>query len=181
MEGTIGEIRYFAANFAPKDWAYCAGQLIPISSNTALFSILGTTYGGDGKTTFALPDFRNIVVLGTGNAAWGSYELGEMSGNSIVQLGFNNMPMHSHSFTGTVSVHCTAAAGNADTPQNTFPATFADTGEMYSTANNASLMAPMQQDIQLGNTGQSTPFTIDQPVLGLAAVVCMRGLFPVRN
>ena len=69
MEGTIGEIRMFAGNFAPRNWAYCQNQIIAIASNSALFSILGTTYGGNGQTTFALPDFRGRTAVGTGNGA----------------------------------------------------------------------------------------------------------------
>jgi microcystin-dependent protein len=177
MEGTIGEVRFFAATFAPMYWAYCMGQLVAISSNTALFSILGTTFGGDGRVTFGLPDFRDAVAVGTGD----QFVLGEIGGSAVTQMTPANLPMHSHSFTGSVLLHCTAEPGNSDTPQNTYPATFADTGEMYSTGNNGSLMAAMQQNLAIGNTGNSAPFSTQQPVLGLTAVVCMRGLFPVRN
>jgi microcystin-dependent protein len=177
MEGTIGEVRFFASTFAPQYWAYCMGQLIAISSNTALFSILGTTFGGDGRVTFGLPDFRDAFAIGAGD----QYILGEMGGSTVMVIAPSNMPSHTHPFTGSVSLHCTAAPGNSDTPQNTYPATFADTGEMYSTVNNGSLMAAMQNSLAIGNTGNSAPFSTQQPALGLTAVVCMRGLFPVRN
>ena len=82
MEGTIGEIRMFAGNFAPRSWAFCANQILPIAQNTALFSILGTTYGGNGQTTFALPDFRGRVAVGTGQGpGLSQYNIRPISGS----------------------------------------------------------------------------------------------------
>ena len=91
----IGEVRIFAGNFAPRSWAFCEGQLLAISSNTALFSILGTTYGGDGRTTFALPDLRGAVPIGVGNC----YVLGMETGSDTLGLTLANMAAHTHEFT----------------------------------------------------------------------------------
>ncbi len=97
MEGMIGEVRMFAGNFAPRSWALCEGQLLPISQNTALFSILGTTYGGDGRTTFALPDLRGRVPIQQGNGpGLSSYNLGLKGGHEQVTLTEPNMPSHNH-------------------------------------------------------------------------------------
>jgi microcystin-dependent protein len=105
MEGTIGEIRMFAGTFAPRTWAFCSNQLISIAQNTALFSILGTTYGGNGQTTFALPDFRGRVAVGTGTGpGLPNVQLGQMAGTPTVTLLTTNMPAHNHAVTGTVTI-----------------------------------------------------------------------------
>ena len=105
MEGTIGEIRMFAGNFAPRYWAFCQAQLISIASNTALFSILGTTYGGNGQTTFGLPDFRGRVAVGVGTGpGLSNVVLGEMGGSSTITLTTNNMPAHNHTATAGTEI-----------------------------------------------------------------------------
>src|SRR5919112_5286387 len=97
MEPFLGEIRLVPFNFAPRGWALCAGQLIPISQNQALFALLGTTYGGNGRTTFALPDLRGRVPVGAGQPAEGSsYLLGETGGQETVQLMSRQLPRHTH-------------------------------------------------------------------------------------
>src|SRR3954471_16909667 len=102
MDGTIGEIRLFAGNFAPRNWAFCNGQLMPIAQNTALFSILGTTFGGNGQTTFGLPDFRGRVSVGTGQGTGlTNHDLGEQSGTENVTLSTAQMPAHTHTIAVT--------------------------------------------------------------------------------
>src|SRR5690349_13883210 len=99
-EPFIGEIIMFAGNFAPRGWAFCQGQILSIAQNTALFSILGTTYGGNGQTTFALPDFRGRVPVGQGQGpGLSSYVLGEVSGTESTTLLTTNMPVHNHGLT----------------------------------------------------------------------------------
>src|SRR6188768_3694227 len=94
----------FAGNFAPRNWAFCQGQILSIAQNTALFSLLGTTYGGNGQTTFALPDFRGRVAVGTGQGpGLANITLGELSGSPTVTLTINNMPAHNHPLTGSVT------------------------------------------------------------------------------
>src|SRR5215211_5950019 len=101
MEGYIAEIRLFAGNFAPRGWAFCYGQILSIAQNTALFSLLGTTYGGNGQTTFALPDFRSRVPVGAGTGpGLANISLGEVSGHETVTLLLNQMPVHTHPVTG---------------------------------------------------------------------------------
>src|SRR5215204_3802779 len=96
-EGTIAEIRLFAGNFAPRSWAFCQGQIMSIAQNTALFSILGTTYGGNGQTTFALPDFRGRVAVGAGGGpGLVNISLGEVSGEPTHTLIRQEMPSHNH-------------------------------------------------------------------------------------
>ena len=181
MEGTIAEIRYFAGNFAPRSWAFCAGQILPIAQNTALFSLLGTTYGGNGQTTFALPDFRGRVAVGPGQGPGLSpYDLGQVSGSESFTILQGNLPPHTHPFAGTVTMNGNAADGNADAPQNSYPASEAGT-ELYATTNNGSFMSAMQHNLATTNTGGQQPVGNLQPVLGLNFIICMQGIFPSRN
>lgn len=102
MDGTIGEIRYFAGNFEPRNWAYCAGQITSIQANTALFSLLGTTYGGNGSTNFAYPDFRGRVAVGAGAGnGLTPRSIGEFNGAENVPINMANMPVHTHAATFT--------------------------------------------------------------------------------
>src|SRR5512140_216933 len=110
----IGEIVMFAGNFAPRSWALCNGQLLPIAQNTALFSILGTTYGGDGRTTFALPDLRGRVPVHPGQGpGLSNYVLGEMAGTENTTLLINNMPAHNHTLNAVSDAGDTAAPAGA--------------------------------------------------------------------
>lgn len=180
MEGVIGFTTLFAGNFAPRNWALCQGQIIAIASNTALFSILGTTYGGNGQTTFGLPDLRGRCVIGAGNGPGLSpYDLGEVGGVPTTTMLSTQMPAHNH----TVAMHITpGAAGSADTTN--------PVGGVYATPSSGDLLfgpAPSGEtmtypgSITTGITGNNVPFPIQDPVLGLNYIVCMRGIFPARN
>src|SRR5438874_9368321 len=107
-EPFLAEIRIMSFNFAPKGWAMCNGQLLSISQNTALFSLLGTTYGGDGRVNFALPNLQGRVPIGQGTLANTNYVLGEVGGNSNVTLIATNMPAHNHAVAGPVQIPCNA-------------------------------------------------------------------------
>src|SRR5690242_20983611 len=105
MEGTIAEIRMFAGNFAPRNWAFCASQILSIAQNTALFSLLGTTYGGNGQTTFALPDFRGRTPVGWGQGpGLSNYDLGQVGGTETSTLTVQTMPAHTHTLTGNLAM-----------------------------------------------------------------------------
>ena len=156
----------------------CQGQLLPISSNTALFSLIGTYYGGNGTTNFALPDLRGRVVVGQGQGAGLSpYTVGQMGGTETISLAANNMPLHTHTITGTVSMPCNSAAGNTDTPYNTYPASSANA---YNNTKDG-VFLNMQHNIGTGVTGNSTPVNNIQPVLALTAIICINGTFPQRT
>ena len=183
MEGTIAEIRYFAGNFAPRGWAFCQGQILSIAQNTALFSLLGTTFGGNGQTTFALPDLRSRIAVGTGQGPGLSpYTLGQVSGAENYTITSNNMAPHTHPITGTavMNANANASGGNADTPQNAYPAIFPGT-DMYVTSNNGSFLGAMQSSLTTGNTGGSQPVNSLQPVLAINPIVCLEGVYPSRN
>ena len=183
MEGVIAEIRMFAGTFPPRNWAYCQSQILSIAQNTALFSLLGTTYGGNGQTTFGLPDFRGRVPVGTGQGpGLSSYVLGQMSGSETNTIGTTNFPAHTHPFSGSVTMPGNAAAGNADVPQGNYPATLTGTN-MYSTVNNGSGLANMQLALTAAPAGSASPQPVNniQPVLGMNYIICMFGIYPSRN
>lgn len=170
MEGTIGQILLFAASFAPRNWAYCQGQILSISSNTALFSILGTTYGGNGQTTFALPNLAGRTAVGVGaGAGLSNVSLGEMAGTPTTTLTTATMPAHTHQLVATSN------SGNAQIPTGGLLATNADNSYAAS-----GTLVPMNNG-SVGMTGSSAPFNNMQPYLGMNYVICLFGIFPSRN
>jgi microcystin-dependent protein len=180
MEGTIGEIRMFAGNFAPRSWAFCQNQILSIAQNTALFSILGTTYGGNGQTTFALPDFRGRVAVGTGQGpGLSNVTLGEISGSPTTILTINNMPAHNHALTGSINLQANADGGTLSSdPTNRY---LGNTG-IYTNANNELVnMQPPVSTLQVGVNGGSQPFNNMQPYLGMNYIICLFGIFPSRD
>jgi microcystin-dependent protein len=172
MEGVIGEIIMFAGNFAPKQWAFCMGQTISIASNTALFSILGTTYGGNGTTTFMLPNFQSRMPVGAGSGpGLASYSLGQMGGTETITLNSAQMPQHSH----TVTLNCSSEKATLTTPVGNFPAV-TEENPGYISSNNTHMGT-----FSTGNNGSSQPFSIIPPVLGINFVICQYGVYPARN
>ena len=172
VEVFLGEIRMFAGNFAPTGWAFCQGQLLPIAQNTALFSLLGTTYGGDGRTTFALPDLRGRVPVGFGQGPGLSYkDLGQQFGTETVTLTTAQMPAHSH------TVNAVTSEGNQNLPTNSLPANTKALDKEYSdAASNTTMKSGM-----IGITGSSQPVNISQPSLGVNFIIALQGIFPSRN
>ncbi|WP_264537896.1 phage tail protein [Flavobacterium sp. N1736] len=178
MDGTVGEIRLFAANFVPRNWAFCNGTLIQIRSNTALYSILGTVYGGDGTNTFGLPDLRGRVVVGAGQSAGLSfYGLGQMGGTNSVTLLETNLPPHTHISSGSVSIPAYSDGGNANTPSGNI---LASVSAMYSDQGGDSKMKPTTYPVAVSFTGNGNPLPLNQPSLGMNYIVCMFGEFPQR-
>lgn len=180
MTPTLGEIRMFAGNFAPRSWAFCNGQLMAISQNQALFSILGTTYGGDGRTTFALPDLRGRVPISPGQGAGlTDFRLGQRSGRNDVTFTVQNLPPHSHTF------NVSNAAGTSSTPVGNVPANSQVQIErggtehpVNSSGTNANAtMGPSA----IANNGGNQPVSIMNPFLGLHYIIALQGIFPSRN
>ncbi len=202
MEGTIGEIRLFASNFAPKSWAYCAAQVVQIRANTALFSILGTTYGGDGNTTFMLPDLQGRVAIGAGQGAGlTNYNLGTKAGTETVTLNTTQLPAHNHVAiaqpgigSGTVKVMAVGTAGGASSPGGNYIGQDTGTG-LTSYASGGPQVTMDNRSIQitnvvatgtplsvtLGVTGGNQPHANLQPYTVLNYIICMYGIFPSRN
>ncbi|PYT00799.1 MAG: phage tail protein [Acidobacteria bacterium] len=174
-EPFLGEIVMFAGNFAPRGWAFCQGQLLSIAQNTALFSILGTTYGGNGQTTFALPDFRGRVPMGTGQGPGLSPRtLGEESGTETVTLLSTQMPAHTH--TASAQLHASTLAADDTLPAGNFPAD----GGSYRTTTDTTMNANAVT-VTNGISGGSQPFSIVQPYLVINFIIAIEGIFPSRN
>jgi len=179
----VAEIRIFTGNFAPKGWALCDGQILPISQNTALFSLLGTTYGGDGKSNFALPNLQGASPMQAGQGPGLSLrDLGEVGGEQTLTLLQTEMPAHSHTLQG----FSTAFGGGAD-PTN---AAFAKTRWFQDNTNKgmvASYNAPSpQNNVQMHPFGVSIaggnlPHNNLQPFLGLTFIIALQGVFPPRS
>jgi microcystin-dependent protein len=168
----VAEIRIFAGNFAPTGWALCNGQLMPISQNTALFSLLGTTYGGDGKSTFALPDLQGMAPMNQGQGPGLSDRfLGESSGSPSVTLLTTEMPAHQHQAQA-------GGAGDQVSPTNNSWGTLGTTRTpppLYATTANAQ-MSPFALSI----AGSSLPHNNMSPYLCLTFIIALQGVFPAR-
>lgn len=178
MEGVIGYTTLFAGNFAPKAWAFCQGQIIAIASNTALFSILGTTYGGNGTTTFALPDLRGRAVVGAGQGSGLSfYSVGQLGGGETNTMSPNQMAVHAHPLGGTMTPPGSTVVSNSS-PVNGVYGT--GTENLYSGAADVNMQA-FQGILATGHTGNSLPFSIVHPILGLNYIICLQGVYPARN
>lgn len=175
-EPYIGEISLFAGNFAPRGWAFCQGQLLPIAQYTALFSLLGTTFGGNGQTTFALPDLRGRVAVGFGQGPGLPFvNQGEQAGEPTHTLISPEMPAHSHP-AQAVGVN---AAGNSGSPGGNVPAASTARDNIYSNAAPNVPMAP--GSISIGAAGGSQPHNNMQPYLGLSYIIALEGIYPSRG
>ena len=161
-EPFLGEVKIISWNFPPKGWAFCNGQLLPINQNQALFSILGTMYGGNGQTNFALPNLQGRLPLHFGNG----FNLGQASGETAHTLTLQELPGHNHVLQGT--------AANGDTP---IPATLANANNLYSTAAGNTTLTPGS----IANAGGSQPHDNMSPYLVLNFIIALQGIFPSRN
>lgn len=168
MEGVIGEIRLWASNFAPRWWSFCDGRLIAVYQNTALFSILGTTYGGDGRTTFALPDLRGRAPLGWGQGTrLPSYFLGQRGGVENVALTLNEIPAHNH------AVQASGAVGTLAEAAGAYPAG-SNASSIYAANGSARMMPTISAGASIGHDNMM-PFT------ALNYIICLQGIYPMRS
>ena len=178
MEGYIGEIRMFAANFAPKYWAYCSGQLLPIAQNQALFSILGTTFGGNGTTTFSLPDMRSRTAIGVGQGPGLSNIVeGQIMGTENNTLINTNLPAHTHVISGSAKMLTTTTPADSPTPVGNY---FSNDGSPKYKTSGSGAMKPATVALILGGSG-GTPVNNIMPSLGINYIICLQGIFPSRN
>ena len=174
MEPFLGQIQAFGFNFPPRGWTFCNGQLLPISQNTALFSLLGTTFGGDGRTTFALPDLRgrSIVHVGSGpgldHISWG-----QRGGDYETVLTVANLPAHSH----TATLHAETAFADTANPENKMLAG----AQTYAAPVPAQNKAMASDSIVVNNTGSNIPLYTRNPFLGVYVSIALTGLYPSRN
>jgi microcystin-dependent protein len=169
MEPFLGQLMLVPYNFAPQGWAFCNGQIMSIAQNSALFSLLGTTYGGNGQTTFALPDLRGRVAISAGQGpGLQNYSLGEVAGSESVTLISTQMPAHTH-LVG-------ASTGSAQaTPDNAFPGSDTST-QIYDLAASTTMNPQMIQP-----AGGSQPHENRQPYLVLNYIIALQGIYPSRS
>jgi microcystin-dependent protein len=159
----VGEIRMFAGNFAPAGWMFCEGQLLPISENETLFNLIGTTYGGDGQSTFALPDLRGRIPVHQGNG----FILAENGGAEEITLTVQQIPAHTHPLLATTSVATDiTASGRLPAQTGTF--------DFYQTTSASTAMAPQA----ISPVGGSQPHTNFQPYLCINFIISLFGIFP---
>lgn len=164
----LGQIILVSFNFAPVGWAFCDGQLLPINQNQALFALIGTTFGGDGQTTFALPDLRGRIPISSGQGSGlQNYNLGQAGGEETVSLTENQVGVHSH------LVNVNVKHSNSGTAVNNFPATG---GSFQSVSDGSTMNAGM-----IANGGGSQPHENMQPYLGLNYCIALQGIFPARE
>lgn len=184
MEMFVSSVIIFGGNFAPRGYAFCAGQLLPIQQYTALFSLLGINYGGNGTSNFALPDLQGRMAVGSGTGpGLDPVEIGEAEGANTAFLTSNEMPAHTH----LTTINVAPIDGTTNVPASTLMlAQQLETtnlvpfnGYTPSSGGTAVKLNPAAMAIQ--PSGSSTPFSVMQPYLGVNYLICMEGIFPARN
>lgn len=192
----LGAILMFASNFAPRHWMFCHGQVLSVAQNTALFSLLGATYGGNGSTTFALPDLRGRFPIGAGQGTGlPNINVGEISGATTTTLLITNIPAHTHTANGnglTVAQSASTATGTTNIPGNTLvPAVLPVIGsgpsgttiKGYAPQDNSTTLASSQVGgtLTTNATGDGQPFSIMPPYVGMNYIIAVQGIFPSRT
>jgi len=181
MEGTMAVVTCFAADFAPKNWASCNGQTLAIAQNQALFALLGTTYGGNGVTTFSLPNMQSRTQVGVGQGAGlSNYTLGQMSGTENVALTTNNIPPHVHNGNISIALQADNTSGDQTDPGFNFPSV-SPNGYATSAASGVFMQKPASPQTVIGMTGGNQPLNILSPYLAVNYIICTAGIFPSRN
>lgn len=174
QEPFLGEIRLFAGNFAPRGWAFCDGQLLAIASNDALFSLVGTIYGGDARTTFGLPDLRGRVPIGQGQGpGLNDYRVGNRVGAEQVTLLPNNLPVHNHN----VKLQVSSGGAQDDVPNGNSVLSAGE--EIYVEGTASTVLNP--SSVSQNRVGQTQPHNNIQPSLGLNYIIALYGIYPSRN
>ncbi len=169
----LGQLMTVGFNFAPRGWAFCEGQILPINSNQALFSLLGTTYGGDGRTTFALPDLRGRSIVGVGNGpGLATQRQGQEGGNESFTLTATNLPSHNHA----IAIPVSSEAGEEPDPANNF---IAERTNGFKATQNANLNGNTTADTE--DTGGSQTIFKRSPYLAVYTCIALQGIFPSRN
>jgi microcystin-dependent protein len=195
MEEYIATIKAFAFNFTPRGWAFCNGQIMSIAQNTALFSLIGTTYGGNGQTTFALPDLRGRSIVHPGQGpGLSNINYGEVSGTENVTLTINNMPAHGHvipslglSAVTTINALSGGTVSNETDGGNNSFSSGGSTANVYSEPGGTA--TPIKGATTTGTTavgttgiaGSNIPFSLRNPYLGVYMSICLEGIYPSRN
>lgn len=175
MEPFIGQVCLFGFNFVPRGWAACDGQLMSIAQNQALFSLLGTTYGGDGRTTFGLPDLRGRAAVSDGTGpGLNPIRQGEKVGAQLVTLSASQLPSHTH----TATLHAEAKPGSSNNPNGKM---LALGGDSYAPVDPVEDKTLAPESIKIQATGNNAPVITQSPVLGMNYCIALQGIFPSRS
>jgi microcystin-dependent protein len=180
MEGYISEVRIFAGTYAPLGWALCNGQLINISDSDALYSLIGTTYGGDGVSNFALPDLRGRMPVQPGLPPSGgsNINLGQQGGSEVVGLTYSNLAPHTHTSQGTYAPACGQGAGTSPSPKGAYPAN-SGAKQLYNTvATPDKTMLGSTSPVDFSPSGGTQAHENMSPWLALNYIICMEGVYP---
>jgi microcystin-dependent protein len=183
MDEYVGIIRIFAGDFTPSGWLMCDGTLYNISDYAALFAVCSNFYGGDGKTTFAVPDLRGRVPIGMGEGAGiPAYALGEMGGFETATIAPFNLPAHNHTINGNVQMLVNDNPAQIDSPVSTYLAQ-PSSNAYYAGGSGipGGKSADLDVNLSLGNTGNSVPFEVNPPYVGLNYIICVSGIFPLNS
>ena len=178
MDGYIGEVRMFVGNFAPRNWAFCNGAMMAISDNTALFSIIGTSYGGDGRTTFQLPDFKGAFPMGVGQRPGNQmHKLGSFGGYEAVKITADNLPPHTH----PVQIKANPDPGTTADPTNAYLSNTRGLDTEYSTTptNIVNMAAGAAEAGE--NTTPNTALNVLPPFQTIHFIICLDGTYPQRS
>jgi microcystin-dependent protein len=182
IESWLSEVAIVPFNFAPSGWALCQGQLLSISANTALFSLLGTQYGGNGTSTFGLPNMNGAVLVGSGisTADGNNYYVGQTGGAATTTLTTLNLPAHTHATTNPLGMPTGSGGANTHTPVDHFPAQ--GTGNLYAATSGGASNIPMDSSaVTVGPTGGGVAYSNLQAYLGMYFVIAQQGIFPPRS
>lgn len=189
-EPLLGDVMIVGFNFCPRGWAKADGQILPINSNQSLFSLMGTTYGGDGRTTFALPDLRGRHIVSVGTSVEGrTFNWGQKSGVESTVLNATNLPSHNHQIVKLPDADVLASSNgpSANSPTGKSLATFPNAQNIYATEQTATTPMGDQSinltidSIAVSNAGGSVPYSNIQPTIALTVCVALQGVFPSRN
>jgi microcystin-dependent protein len=181
IEPYMANVTIFAGTFAPRGWMFCNGQLLAIAQYDALFALIGTTYGGDGQTTFALPDLRSRVAINTGQGGGlSNYIIGQAGGTESITVTTNQLPTHTHSFISlTGNPGASGIAGTANIATGNVPALTTNI-QSYDSAGAASLLQS-SMNTTTPISGGNQPMEILPPYLAMNYIICVEGIFPSRN
>lgn len=176
----LGNITIFAGNFAPRDWMFCNGSLLAISEFDALFSLIGTIYGGDGQTTFALPNLQSRVAIHAGTLSGNTYIQGEMAGTETITLTQNQMPSHSHPFvSASGNPPASSGGGNQGSPAGNVAALAPQ--NLYNPSADGFGLAPAVGTGVTGLAGGNQPFSIQSPYLAMNYIIAVYGIYPTQS
>lgn len=181
MDVYMGTVMSFGFNFAPRNWALCYGQLLAISTNQALFSLLGVSYGGDGRTTFALPNLQGRTIISQGTDTTGnSWQMGETAGTNSTTLMLSQLPLHNHTVQTTITVPAYADTANTTDPSSNVFALASGANVYTNVAANTSLR-PFPENMVVGISGGSQAFNNMSPYQVVNYSIALYGIFPSRN